>query len=441
MDGNPRFFTAPAKTRIRAAAPESRWDGSANRAPAVRPETSKSTVRIAFVLSQPLTAPAVTGRALLMRALPAHVEVHALYDRRSDLEPYASHVGAVSKLIPPGVGRLPMRFGPERRSLWLLPVELGASLRDFVRAVRYLRRHRIDVVHGYDTARNEVYCFLLAKASRAKWVTGFHSQYGDWMSTVAKATLRRADLIAAVSDWTARLIVERAGIPADRVVKVMNGTETAKWDPEAVDGGAVRRDLGIAEGVPLVVCIAQLAEWKRQHLLVRAFAQVVQRFPTAQLLLVGREQEPWRRPEGPFEDELRQLIAELQLGANVRLVGFRTDTRALIAAADVLAHPAVGDPGPNALIEALSMAKAIVTVDDGGSAEIVVDGRSGLVGPVDDVDSLAANITELLESPELRQELGQNARARALQHFDMRRVADEMETLVYRRVLGPADAR
>jgi glycosyltransferase involved in cell wall biosynthesis len=281
-----------------------------------------------------------------------------------------------------------------------------------------------------------VYCLLLAKVSRAKWVSGFHSQYGDWMSPVARGTLRHADLIAAVSDWTARLIVERAGIPADRVVTVMNGTETAKWDPEAVDGAAVRRDLGIGDGVPLVVCIAQLAEWKRQHLLVQAFAQVVPRFPTAQLLLVGREQEPWRRPGGPFKDELRELIAELRLGDNVQLFGFRPDARALVAAADVVAHPAVGDPSPNAVIEALSMARAIVTVDDGGPAEMVVHGESGLVGPADDVDSLAANIIALLESPELRQQLGRNARSRALQHFDMRRVADQMETLVYRRVLG-----
>jgi glycosyltransferase involved in cell wall biosynthesis len=436
MDGNPRFLTAPAKTRTATKTRGGRRTGSTKLAPAPHPEKRETAVRVAFVLSQPLTAPAVTGRTLLMRALPAHVEVHALYDRRADDEPYASDVGAVSKLIPPGVERFPMRFGRERRSWWAAPVELGASFRDFVRAVRYLRRHRIGVVHGYDTARNELYCFLLARLSRAKWVSGFHSQYGDWMSPVAKTALRHADLIAAVSDWTARLIVERGDISADRVVKVMNGTETARWDPEAVDGASVRRELGIDEHVPLVVCIAQLAEWKRQHLLVRAFAQVVPRFPTAQLLLVGKEQEPWRRPGGPFEDELRKLIVELQLGANVKLVGFRTDTRAVVAAADVLAHPAVGDPGPNALIEALAMAKAIVTVDDGGSAEIVVDGESGLVGPADDVDRLAANIVALVESPELRAELGRNARRRAVQHFDMRRVADEMETLVYRRVLG-----
>ncbi len=436
MDGNPRFFTAPAKTRARPRTRDDRRAGSANLAPAPLPQQRETTVRIAFVLSQPLTAPAVTGRTLLMRALPAHVEVHALYDRRADREPYASHAGAVSKLIPPGVERFPMRFGLERRAWWAAPLEVVATCRDFLRAVRYLRRHRIDVVHGYDTARNELYCFLLARVSRVKWVSGFHSQYGDWMSPVAKTTLRHADLIAAVSDWTARLIVERGDISADRIVTVMNGTETAKWNPAFVDGAPVRRDLGIGDGVPLVLCIAQLAEWKRQHLLVHAFAQVVGRFPTATLLLVGQEQEPWRRPDGPYKDELVRLISDLQLDRNVQLLGFRDDPRALVAAADVLVHPAVGDPGPNALIEALAMAKAIVTVDDGGSAEIVVNGESGLVGPVDDVDRLAANILALVESPDLRKRLGRNARTRALQHFDMRRVAHEMEMLVYRRVLG-----
>jgi len=436
MDGNPRFFTAPAKPRPRRRTQVGRKAGPANLAAAPLPQKRETTVRIAFVLSQPLTAPAVTGRTLLMRALPAHVDVHALYDRRADVEPFASHAGAVSKLIPPGIQLFPMRFGFERREWWAAPVELVATIRDFVRAVRYLRRHRIGVVHGYDTTRNELYCFLLARVSRVKWVSGFHSQYGDWMSPLAKTTLRHADLIAAVSDWTARLVVERGRISADRVVKIMNGTETQRWDPALVDCGHVRRDLGIGRDVPLVVCIAQLAEWKRQHLLIRAFAQVVPRFPAAQLLLVGQEQEPWRRPSGPYEDELRKLVAELRLGSNVHLAGYRTDARAVLAAADVLAHPAVGDPGPNALIEALAMAKAVVTVDDGGSAEIVVDGESGLVGPADDVGRLAANILSLLESPEFRAELGRNARARAVQHFDMRRVADEMETLVYRRVLG-----
>ena len=436
MHGKPQFFVAPGQTRARPRSADGRGTGSRARLPVAHREAETSTVRVAFVLSQPLTAPAVTGRTLLMRALPPQIEVHALYDRRADREPYASHAGAVSKRIPPRVERFPMRFGRERRSWWWAPFELGATILELARAVRYLRRHKIDVVHGYDTARNEVYCLLLARASGAKWVSGFHSKYGDWMSPVARAALRRADLIAAVSDWTGRLIVERGGIPADRVVTVMNGIETARWDPATTDRTAVRRELGVGNGVPLVVCIAQLAEWKRQHLLVRAFAQVVPRFPTAQLLLVGQEQEPWRRPGGPFEDELRQLIAELQLEANVQLVGFRPDAQALVAAADVIAHPAVGDPGPNAVIEALSMGKAIVTVDDSGPAEIVVDGESGLVGPADDVDRLAANISVLLESPQLREELGRNARIRAIQRFDMRRVADQMEMLAYRRVLG-----
>ena len=102
----------------------------------------------------------------------------------------------------------------------------------------------------------------------------------------------------------------------------------------------------------------------------------------------------------------------------------------------MLAHPAVGDPGPNAVIEALAMAKAIVTVDDSGPAEIVVDGESGLVGPADDVDRLAANIIGAAREPRAPGRARPERALRALEHFDMRRVADEMETLVYRRVLG-----
>ena len=295
MDGNTRFFTAPAKPRIRPSTRDGRRADRANLAPAPPPESGRPRPdRVRAVAAADCTggdgkdaadagSPGPRGGSRSLR--PPR--------RRRAVRSDAGRSRSSSHRASSG-----SRCGSASSAAlwWAAPVELVATVRDFVRAVRYLRRHRIGVVHGYDTARNELYCFLLARVSRAKWVSGFHSQYGDWMSPVARTTLRHADLIAAVSDWTARLIVERGDISADRVVKVMNGTETARWDPAGVDGASVRRDLGIGEHAPLVVCVAQLAEWKRQHLLVRAFAQVVPRFPTAQLLLVGQEQEPWRRP-------------------------------------------------------------------------------------------------------------------------------------------------
>ena len=61
---------------------------------------------------------------------------------------------------------------------------------------------------------------------------------------------------------------------------------------------AVRRELGIGDHVPLVVCIAQLAEWKRQHLLVHAFARVVPRFPDASSSSSDGSRSPGGGPEG-----------------------------------------------------------------------------------------------------------------------------------------------
>ncbi len=97
----------------------------------------------------------------------------------------------------------------------------------------------------------------------------------------------------------------------------------------------------------------------------------------------------------------------------IHVPGHRDDAPALVAACDVFALPSVKREGlARSLIEAMAYGVAPVVTDCGGSPELVVDGRCGIVVPVRDAAALARAIARLYENPELRKR-ARNGRSRA----------------------------
>ncbi len=405
------------------------------------PEQLSRKLKVLFIVSQPTSSPAISVHANLMRFLDRErVEVHVLYNRRADQEPFQSDGTSVRGVLPVSadVRLRPAEFGPvaggSRRSL------VGAAARSVVPALRdalslpgYIRRHGIDVVHCEKGPRNAFYGFLLSRSTRARYIVHFHWKYGNWMSALSRFAVRQADAIIPVSSWTGRPIHE-AGVPRERIFPVLNGVDPGLWDPATVDGEAVRTEFDVQPDHALIVTIAQLVAWKRQATLIEAFRRVVDERPAARLLVVGKELAP-TTAEGAvsYTEHLRRLVAELGLGRQVVLTGQRRDVREILAAADIFALPSVGDPCALAHIEAMAMGKPVVTVDSGGAPELVEHGKAGLVGAADDVEALAANLIALIDDPPRRRELGDYGRRRVREYLNARRMADEVEA-VYRLV-------
>ena len=404
-------------------------------------------LKVLFIVSQPTGSPAISVHANLMRFFDRErVEVHVLYNRRADGEPFQTD-GTSARLVLPRTEDIhlraaefgPVRGAPSRALLSSTARSVPAALRDAVGLLRYIRRNGIDVIHCEKGPRNGLYGLLLSRLTRARYVAHFHWKYGSWMSRSSRFAVRRADAIIAVSSWTGRPI-HVAGVPRERIIPVLNGIDVAAWDPSQVDGEAVRHEFGVEPGDALVVMVAQLVAWKRQALLIEAFRRVVEQRPRTRLLLVGKELAPSKASGAvSYTDQLRGLVTESGLEGQVVLTGQRSDVREILAAADIFTLPSVGDPCALAHIEAMAMAKPIVTVDSGGAPELVQHGRSGLVGPVDDVGALTANLITLIDDPVKRRELGGHGRQRVLGYLNAQRMADEVEA-VYRLVVNGSSA-
>jgi glycosyltransferase involved in cell wall biosynthesis len=274
----------------------------------------------------------------------------------------------------------------------------GAALR------RLVQRESVELVHA-----NSLVAALAAW--RAKVTVPLVWQARDLRAPglAVRAAAGASDLTVAISRAVADWVAELAPQSWSKLAVVYNGI--GRGDVEASrDRFAVRQELGVTPGVPLIGCIGQTAPWKQQELFLRAGAILIGRLPDARLVMVGGQ------PFEPESDETRGSLQALavRLGVSDRLIwtGLRDDIPDLMGALDVLIHPASREPLGRVVLEALACGLPCVAVDDAGPAEIIEHGVSGLLVPPEDPRALAAATERILRDPQLADRLREGGLSR-----------------------------
>jgi glycosyltransferase involved in cell wall biosynthesis len=317
-------------------------------------------------------------------------------------------------------------------------LELGRRSRfavlPWIRLVRWLRRHRVDVLHAHKFGSNAwaVLCGRLAG------VPVIVSHEHMWSYADAGA-LRRfvdrrwiapgSDALIAVSTEGCRQMIEEEGVRSDRVLYVPNGVPAGAAAGEAA---AARAALGLAPDAEIVGTVALLRPEKELGLLVEAVALLREERPRLRAVIVG---------EGPERKRLEALIAERGVGEEVILAGYREDVQGLLPGWDVAVCCSRFEGGPLSVMEYMDAGLAIVATRVGGLPELLEDGRCGLLVEPDDAAALAAGIGDLLADPERRRELGERARERKREVYSLDGWVARMAALYEERLSEPSSSQ
>ncbi|MUM77820.1 glycosyltransferase [Pseudodesulfovibrio sp. F-1] len=169
---------------------------------------------------------------------------------------------------------------------------------------------------------------------------------------------------------------------------------------------------------PAVVGMGRLHEQKGFDILLRAFAKVAMEFPQWKLVIFG---------DGPKKSELQELTTSLGLAHRVVFAGQTPTPHADLAQGDIFAFPSRFEGFPNALCEAMTIGMACVAADcPGGPADLIDDGRNGLLVPPGDVKALTETLGRLMADQPLRIRLGLQA-GEVVERFSVERVMDQWE--------------
>ena len=189
-------------------------------------------------------------------------------------------------------------------------------------------------------------------------------------------------------------------------------------DPDARQ--TVRHDLGIAQDAEVILFVGRINRDKGMLDLAAAFGTIAQHHPDVVLLLVGAE-----------EDVSFSRIREICHVARDRLhyVSFTATPERYMATADIFCLPSYREGFGMTIIEAAACGVPAVASRIYGITDAVADGKTGLLFPAGDVTALIQALLKLLEDRDMRQQMGEAARVRALELFPSQKITEEMLAL------------
>ena len=332
---------------------------------------------------------------------------HALSDLKHDV--YAASV-------PGSPLSAELSFLPEGRTLALSPRNY---LKNLTALAAFVRAHDIEIVHAHAARDYHVGAMAVRLASRGRLVLTRHTLFP--LRRINRHVLSNAGRVIAVSEAVAESLRQNGVIESSKITVVHNGID--------IDRFARAR----AGDVPVVVgTVGHLAPIKGHDVFVRAAALISARRPEVQFVVIGED----KSPQMHHRRSLESLISELGLKDIVATPGWQDDMPAVLSSLTVFVSAARSEPFGLAIVEAMAAGLPIVATASEGASEILEDGRTGKLVPVDDHHALAQAVNELLDNPVECSRLARNAQLAAREHYSLTRMASDTER-VYREVLIP----
>ncbi|MFI7282971.1 glycogen synthase [Micromonospora chersina] len=260
-----------------------------------------------------------------------------------------------------------------------------------------------------------------------------------------RTAFEAADTVIAVSEGMRRdVLTAYPEVNPDRVRVVYNGIDTAQYAPDP--GTDVVDRLGIDPARPSVVYVGRITRQKGLPYLLRAARELPA--DTQLVLLAGAPDTP------EIAAEVEGLVAELRAGRSgviwIAEMLPKHEVIQVLTHATIFVCPSVYEPMGIVNLEAMACETAVVATATGGIPEVVADGETGLLVPIEQagdgsgrpldperfVADLAATINDLLADEKRAEEFGLAGRRRAVEHFSWDTIAQR--TLEVYRSVGAA---
>jgi glycosyltransferase involved in cell wall biosynthesis len=290
------------------------------------------------------------------------------------------------------------------------------------KVARLIRERQIDVVMT-TLFYADVLGALAGRFSNPKavfsWETISSPEWLLWHRLLFyRFAMRYCTRVISVSHATARWLVEKRGVPPDKVVVIPYGVNLDLY--RAGDDPELKQKLGIAPDAKVVGVVARLHPQKGHRYLIEAAPEIVARHPKTKFVLVG---------DGALRPELESLAKQKGVANHFLFLGFRTDVKDLKRVFDVFCLPSLSEGLPNVVLEAMATAKPVVATAVDGTPELIVQDQTGYLVPPADVHALADRISVLVTDDDLARRFGLNGLKRVQAEYSLQKQVEGFQNI------------
>lgn len=231
-----------------------------------------------------------------------------------------------------------------------------------------------------------------------------HVDRDRWTSRIDARVVQQADRTITGSEFSRRQMIAEFGTSPEKIKVAYYGISDT-YQPGVRSSHP--RDV---DAPPTIIHVGSLIARKNLPVLLHAFQDVVREVEKCRLVLIGR---------GPEEANLRQLAQRLGIETHVHFAGFVSEAEKLefYAKSDLLVSASGLEGFGLAVGEAMACGLPVVVTNAGSLPELVIDGGTGLIAPVDDRAALGAAMVRLLRDSALATALGKAGAVHVAQKF------------------------
>lgn len=237
---------------------------------------------------------------------------------------------------------------------------------------------------------------------------------------ITRFILQKSDVVTAVSQYLKRETLKVFKV--DRSIEII--PNFVRTDLFECAKESMRRDSIAPDDVAILMHVSNFRPVKRIGDVIEIFS-IVRRKRPAKLLMVG---------DGPERPPAERRVRQLGLLDDVYFLGMQQDVTEILGVPDLLLLPSEMESFGLTALEATATCTPVICSNVGGLPEVIVDGETGFLLPVGDVDGMAEKALQLLADHELHCRVAEAGRQRALSFFSAQRIV-EMYLRVYESVL------
>lgn len=230
--------------------------------------------------------------------------------------------------------------------------------------------------------------------------------------------------VTTASNFVRNMLIERGAAP-EKVATVYPAVDM----PELPEASTLREELRLAANDVVIGCVAVMRVGKGHIDLINAAEPLIRERPNVHLVFAGGG--------SPVFEQVQAHIAQRQLGRRVHLLGQRRDIPNVLAGLDIFALATRSEASGTVFVEAGAAGLPTVGTRVDGVPEMLVDGETGFLVPLDDAPALTEALRRLVDDPALRRRMGEAGRrfCRESTRFTPQGMAESAEAC-YQRWLG-----
>ncbi|MGR5154513.1 glycosyltransferase family 4 protein [Photobacterium swingsii] len=290
----------------------------------------------------------------------------------------------------------------------------------FFQLYRFFRRYKFDVVHSH-SSKTGVIGRVAAKLAGVPMV--IHTVHGfafpaatnqleklvyllmEWVGT------KCSDKIICLHDADRDIAVDSLGAKDEQLEVIANGVDNIKYSPVTDDKKKLTRyQLGLKEDSTVVGMVGRLWNQKNPQAYIEAAINTLSKNVDADFVLVG---------DGELKVILENKVEEAGFSNRVHFLGWRSDIPQILAALDIFVLPSLWEGMPLAILEAQATGLPCVVSNIQGNNHLVTNNKDGLLFDLREPEQLSEKIISLIDNKTKRIQLGQNARKKVLDKYNI----------------------